>query len=120
MECEELQDLYLTGNPCTHWEGYKEYVIGRVSQLKRLDGEDITKSQRLAARQKLKQLTEQLRIAAAENIEKKKNQDPEETKNAYTKESRIEAYRDMQAKKEEDEKRSKENSMFSDFREFDE
>jgi hypothetical protein len=44
----------------------------------------------LQAKQKLKQLTAELRIAAAENIEKKKNQDPEELKNAYTKESRIE------------------------------
>jgi protein TilB len=20
----------LTGNPCTHWPGYKDYIIGRV------------------------------------------------------------------------------------------
>ena len=80
----------MTGHPCTHWPGYKEYVIGRVPQLKRLDGEDVTKSVQLQAKQKLKQLTGELRIAAAENIEKKKNQDPEELKNAYTKESRIE------------------------------
>ena len=50
QECENLQELYMTGNPCTQWEGFKEYLIARVSQLKRLDGEDITKSQRLEAR----------------------------------------------------------------------
>jgi protein TilB len=44
MECEEIQELYLTGNPCCSWEGYKDYIVARVSQLKRLDGEEITKS----------------------------------------------------------------------------
>ena len=43
-EVPDIQEVYLTGNPCTHWPGYKEYVIGRVPQLKRLDGEDVTKS----------------------------------------------------------------------------
>ena len=89
MECGEIQDVYLTGNPCCSWEGYKEYVIGRVSQLKRLDGEEITKSQRLDARQKVKQLTDKLRHAAAASIEKKAMQDPEELKDAYTPESRV-------------------------------
>jgi hypothetical protein len=46
----------------------------------------------LQAKQKLKVLSEELKIEAAKNIEKKKNQDPEELKNAYTKESRIEMY----------------------------
>ena len=55
-ECEEIQDLYLTGNPCVYWEGYKQYVIARVSQLKRIDGEEITKSLRLESRQNLKVL----------------------------------------------------------------
>jgi protein TilB len=95
-ECEQMQDLYLTGNPCTYWPGYKQYVIGRVSQLRRLDGEEITKSGRLEARQRIKALTEQLRVAAAENLEKKRTQDPEERKEAYTKESRVEAYEEMQ------------------------
>jgi protein TilB len=53
-EVETLSDLYLTGNPCCYWEGYKDYVVARISQLKRLDGEDISKSQRLEARQRLK------------------------------------------------------------------
>ena len=28
--CENLQELYLTGNPCTSWEGMKDYIIGRL------------------------------------------------------------------------------------------
>lgn len=118
-ECEELNEIYMTGNPCTKWPGFKEYMSARMSQLKRLDGEEITKSMRLEAKQKLKALAADLKLAAAENIERKRLQDPEELKDAYTIESRVEAYEEMQARKAEEERRSKENSMFSDFREFD-
>ena len=43
-ECESIVELYLTGNPCEHWPGFKEYVMAKVIQLKRLDGEEIQKS----------------------------------------------------------------------------
>jgi protein TilB len=33
-----LKEIYLTGNPCTEWDGYREYVIGTLPILKRLDG----------------------------------------------------------------------------------
>ena len=92
MECENLQEIYLTGNPCTYWEGCKEYIIARVGQLKRYDGEEITKSQRLEARQKLKALSEKLKIAAIENIEKTQLITPEEFETMYTKESRLQQY----------------------------
>lgn len=95
MECEELQELYLTGNPCCSWEGYRQYIIARVSQLKRLDGEEISKSERLAARQKLKELSEKLKVAVAENLAKKAQYDPEERKDAYTKEYRVRQYEEM-------------------------
>lgn len=95
MECEELQELYLTGNPVCSWEGYKDYIVGRVSQLKRLDGEEITRSQRLEARQKVKIWSEKLKVAAAESIDKKAKQDPAELEMAYTKESRVQQYREM-------------------------
>ena len=90
-ECEHMVELYMTGNPCTHWEHYKDYVIARVKTLKRLDGEDVTKSQRLAAMQHFKLIESKLRIAAEENIEKKKKEQEEGTANpdAYTKESRV-------------------------------
>jgi protein TilB len=48
--CEAICELYLTGNPCCNWDGYKDYVIAKVLQLKRIDGEEISKSQRLAAK----------------------------------------------------------------------
>ena len=107
QECENMQELFMTGNPCTQWEGYKDYVIARVSQLKRLDGEDISKSQRLEARQKLKMWQEKLKIAAAENLEKKKNIPPEEYAQMYTKESRVQQYKEMQEQKRQEEERAK-------------
>ena len=39
-----LKEIYLTGNPCTEWDGYREYVIGTLPILKRLDGKDIKPS----------------------------------------------------------------------------
>lgn len=45
-----MNELYLTGNPVTSWPGYRDYIIARISTIRRLDGEEVTKSQRLAAR----------------------------------------------------------------------
>lgn len=42
---------YLTGNPCTDYEGYREFVIATLPQLRWLDGKEITKSDRIAATQ---------------------------------------------------------------------
>ena len=42
---------YLTGNPCTDFEGYRDYVICTLPQLKSLDGEEIKKSDRIKALQ---------------------------------------------------------------------
>lgn len=48
-----LRELYLTGNPCTEYEGYREFVVATLPQLVRLDGKEITKSERIAAIQQL-------------------------------------------------------------------
>jgi protein TilB len=29
-ECEEIRELYMTGNPCTYWPDYKDYIIAKV------------------------------------------------------------------------------------------
>ena len=46
---EFLRDLYLTGNPCTDFEGYREYVVATLTQLTHLDGKEISKSERIEA-----------------------------------------------------------------------
>lgn len=44
-------DRYLTGNPCTEYEGYREYVIATLDHLQWLDGKEIEKSARILAKQ---------------------------------------------------------------------
>ncbi|PBJ72656.1 leucine-rich repeat protein [Trypanosoma cruzi cruzi] len=46
-----LEQLHLTGNPCTKIEGYRAYVIHALPQLRDLDGEEVVRSERIEARQ---------------------------------------------------------------------
>lgn len=42
-----LKHLYLTGNPCTDYEGYRDYVVAQLPQLETLDNREITRSERI-------------------------------------------------------------------------
>lgn len=42
-----LRELYLVGNPLTDWEHWKTYIIARLPQLRRLEGEEITKTRQI-------------------------------------------------------------------------
>lgn len=44
-----LKHLTLTGNPCTDFDGYREYVIFTLPQLESLDGIEIKRSDRILA-----------------------------------------------------------------------
>ena len=55
-----LEDLYLMGNPCAEFGGYRPFVIGTLPQLKRLDGKEVTPSERIVASQALPEVTERL------------------------------------------------------------
>ena len=46
----DIRELYFLGNPCTDWEHWKDYIIARLPSLGRLDGEDVTKTRKMAAR----------------------------------------------------------------------
>lgn len=46
-----LKDLYLMGNPCASYKGYRHFVIATLPQLLRLDGQEITQSERIVAKQ---------------------------------------------------------------------
>ncbi|GMH38661.1 hypothetical protein BSKO_06545 [Bryopsis sp. KO-2023] len=56
-----LKEIFLVGNPCAEWPGYKNFVIGKLPQLQRLDGRDIKRSERILALQELPQLEAKLR-----------------------------------------------------------
>lgn len=48
-----LRSLYMTGNPCSQYDGYREYVLAKLPQLMTLDGVDITRSERIQAIQEM-------------------------------------------------------------------
>lgn len=68
-----LREVYLTGNPCTsNWEGgYRPYVIATLPQLERLDGTQITRSERIKAMQRLPELERELaQLASVASVRK--------------------------------------------------
>lgn len=42
-----LTDLYLTGNPCTDFTGYRNFVIATLQQITNLDNKEVLKSERI-------------------------------------------------------------------------
>ncbi|XP_050300021.1 dynein axonemal assembly factor 11 [Anthonomus grandis grandis] len=56
-----LKDLYLTGNPCCDYEGYRDYVIAQLPQLESLDIKKITRSERIKARQNLPEIEKRIK-----------------------------------------------------------
>lgn len=48
---ERLEQLFLMGNPCADYEGYREYAIATLTRLKELDGTPIDRSERIRALQ---------------------------------------------------------------------
>uniref|UniRef100_UPI00398F834B dynein axonemal assembly factor 11 isoform X2 n=1 Tax=Pristiophorus japonicus TaxID=55135 RepID=UPI00398F834B len=46
-----LQELFLVGNPCCDFDGYRKFVIATLPQLKWLDGKEITRSEQIQALQ---------------------------------------------------------------------
>jgi hypothetical protein len=56
-----LRELYLTGNPCTSFEGYREYVIHALPQLEMLDGHRIERTERIRAAQSAAAVAERIR-----------------------------------------------------------
>lgn len=55
-----LQEMYMTGNPSSKFENYREFVIATLPQLQRLDGIEITTTDRLEAIQNLKSIRESI------------------------------------------------------------
>jgi len=126
LQCNEfLKDLYLVGNPCTDFEGYREYVVATLPQLKRLDGKDITPSERIAAKQEYPAIRRRLEeelvaegvdLQAAKRIEDAYNApidedvpyDPNE-KRPWCIETRIKDHREMRHEREKHDQQKKSN-----------
>ncbi|XP_044150036.1 dynein axonemal assembly factor 11 isoform X1 [Bufo gargarizans] len=56
-----LRELYLVGNPCAQFEGYRKYVVATLPQLKWLDGKEIERSERIQALQDDPQVQQQIK-----------------------------------------------------------
>lgn len=66
----KLEDLYLMGNPCADFGGYRAFVVGTLPQLKKLDGTVVTPSERILAKQELPAVREKLlRELRAEGVD---------------------------------------------------
>jgi protein TilB len=46
-----LKELFLVGNPCADWHGYRQYVVGTLGTLESLDGKALKPSERIKAQQ---------------------------------------------------------------------
>ena len=69
-----LRELYLTGNPCTDYQGYRDVVIAVIPQITSLDGTEVTKSERILATQKLDSLRSEI---VTQQVEYKKKRSKE-------------------------------------------
>ncbi|XP_054841195.1 dynein axonemal assembly factor 11 [Eublepharis macularius] len=56
-----LKELFLVGNPCTDFEGYRQFVVATLHQLKFLDSQEIRHSERLQALQNYPEVKKQIK-----------------------------------------------------------
>jgi len=124
----KLTELYLTGNPCTNFQNYREYCISSLPYLTRLDGTEITRTERIKAVQKHAENHSQIlkdEEKALANREQQKldyqkklkqrlaNSDPDafwNEKEEFTPESRLETAKELAKKRKEKDQPS--NSKF--------
>jgi len=71
---EFLEELYLVGNPCAIFSGYKQYVLATLPQLKKLDGTDIEKSERIKAVQNIDKIRKEIQKQEEEYLVTRKKQ----------------------------------------------
>ncbi|XP_056378762.1 dynein axonemal assembly factor 11 isoform X3 [Hyla sarda] len=73
-----LRELYLVGNPCAQFDGYRKYVVATLPQLKWLDGKEIERSERIQALQDYRQVQQQIREEEATYLLKRARERQEE------------------------------------------
>ncbi|XP_043991185.1 dynein axonemal assembly factor 11 isoform X1 [Gambusia affinis] len=72
-----LRELFLVGNPCTEFQGYRQYVVAALPQLKWLDGTEISRSERIRASQGLEQVRRRVREQEQEYLRRREEQKEE-------------------------------------------
>jgi protein TilB len=72
----KLRELYFTGNPCTQFSAYRQLCVLELPTLQRLDGSDVTRSERLEAQRNKENVYQQLQEAVRnEKLKQKKEAD---------------------------------------------
>ncbi|XP_064910508.1 dynein axonemal assembly factor 11 [Columba livia] len=62
LKCNiHLKELFLVGNPCTEFEGYRQFVVATLHQLKCLDSKEIERSERIQALQNYPEVKQKIR-----------------------------------------------------------
>uniref|UniRef100_A0A8C3X4Q4 Leucine-rich repeat-containing protein 6 n=1 Tax=Catagonus wagneri TaxID=51154 RepID=A0A8C3X4Q4_9CETA len=56
-----LKELFLMGNPCADFHGYRDFVVATLQQLQWLDGKEIERSERIQALQNFPAVEQQIR-----------------------------------------------------------
>mgnify|MGYP000350121257 CR=1 FL=1 len=104
-ELPDLREVYLLGNPCMDWPRAKEYLYARLPGLGRLDGDDVSKTMKLAAKQNLDVMTKELTVLARKSVEKKVLEEKEgfHDPDAYNKEWRRNCYEEQKEREREQE-----------------
>eukprot|EP00514_Thraustochytrium_sp_LLF1b_P007192 CAMPEP_0184539728 /NCGR_PEP_ID=MMETSP0198_2-20121128/18281_1 /TAXON_ID=1112570 /ORGANISM="Thraustochytrium sp., Strain LLF1b" /LENGTH=425 /DNA_ID=CAMNT_0026933263 /DNA_START=28 /DNA_END=1305 /DNA_ORIENTATION=+ len=114
---KNLRELYILGNPCSDWGGHKDYLIGKVPWLDKIDGTMVSKSDRIRAAQREKALEKELQDLVRKELQEKATLSIEELEDEvdvnddnapYTPELRTAMYREMAEEKAEKEEREKE------------
>ncbi|XP_071527616.1 dynein axonemal assembly factor 11-like [Panulirus ornatus] len=71
QDLPDLRELYLTGNPCTSYRGYRGWLVCNLPSVQELDGTLISRSERLRALQELTQSDSTVRIDQQQALEKR-------------------------------------------------
>ncbi|XP_054452372.1 dynein axonemal assembly factor 11 [Anoplopoma fimbria] len=66
-----LTELFLVGNPCSQFDGYRQYVVAALPQLKWLDGTEISRSERIRASHGLEEVRRRVREQEEEYLKRR-------------------------------------------------
>lgn len=72
-----LRELFLVGNPCSEFEGYRQYLVAALPQLKCLDGTEISRSERIRAAQTLGQVRVRVHQQEQEYLQRRQREKEE-------------------------------------------
>ncbi|XP_030016619.1 dynein axonemal assembly factor 11 [Sphaeramia orbicularis] len=73
-----LRELFLVGNPCTEFHGYRQYVVASLPQLQYLDGTEISRSERIRSLQGLEEVKRRVQQQEEEYMRRRQKEREEQ------------------------------------------